>query len=195
MTNTEITIQSEANPVITRARAITIIDDTTMAETVELLSRANKTLDAIKIESDKVILPAKQVIDAETNRWKATVTGLKEIVLTLRTKQGAYQTEMNKKAEIEKQKIAERIGEGSGKLKVETAVRKINEVVVPQKKVVASSGSLSFRKDPIIKVTDADKIPREFLVINESYLLASLKAGKRVEGAELDYKMTPINKR
>lgn len=191
----ELIIKEEVAPIIARARSMTIVDEATMAHTVELLSQANKALDAIKLESDKVILPAKEIIEAENNRWKATVTALKEVVLNLRTKQGAYQTEKTRIATIEKQKIADRVGDGKGKLQPETASKKIGEVAVPAKHVVATSGSLSFRATQKLKVTDEKLIPREYLIVNETFVLASLKAGKRIPGAEIEIVQTPINKR
>ena len=85
------------------------------------------------------------------------------------------------------------MGEGKGKLRVETAVKKIENIETPDHQVATEAGLVKFREDKVLKITDETKIPREYLVVDEKKLLEALKGGVIVPGAEIDIKMTPVN--
>ena len=186
-------IQSELSPVVMKARAIIVNSPKTMEQASLMLSELNKRADMIEEEKQKVLKPLNEARTAEINRWKPVLTTLSTATDHLRGTISAYQTAEVKRAEEEAENIANRVGEGKGKLKVETAVRKIEEIETPETAVNTDAGQVKFRKDPIIKYLSEKDIPREYLVVDEKKLLEALKAGVIVAGAELDYKMTPIN--
>jgi hypothetical protein len=117
------------------------------------------------------------------------------VIDSVRAKLSQYQTQMMAKADKEKDAIAARIGEGKGKFSIVTGVRKIAEVTQPQAKTATSEGSLAFRPVQKLKVTDETKIPRQYLVLNETLALTDLKAGKSIEGLEIEVIQVPVNKR
>lgn len=186
-------IQTELSPIVSKAREIIVINEETMRTATIMLSDLNKTADKIEEEKQKVLAPLNQARTAEINRWKPVLTTLTTATDHLRKTISTYQTEEIKRAEVAENSIANRVGEGKGKFKVETAVKKIEGIERPETSVNTEAGQVKFRKDPIIKYVNIFDIPREYLVIDEKKLLEALKAGVAVAGAELDYKMTPIN--
>lgn len=188
-------IEKEVSPIIAKAEELKVTDQKSMESATKMLSELNKQKDRITEEKEKVTKPLNEALRAERNRWKPIETVLETAIGFLRNSISNWQTAEIKRAREEEAKIAARTGEGKGKIKVETAVAKINEIERPNEKVVSDSGMVKFREDKVLKIWDETMIPREYLLINEAKILADLKAGKNVPGCELDIKLTPINYR
>jgi len=189
----ELTAQSQV--LQKNADSIVIDSAETMTSGTELLSQANKVLDNVKKQKETVLKPLREAQKAENARWKPLEDQLKPIVLMLREKLGAYQTaEMNRKR-AEEEKIAARMKPGRGNLKAGTAIKQMASVEAPEDKVTTDSGGLSFREKKVLKITDEKLIPKQYWIIDEDAVLAALKEGKKVKGAEITIEMTPVNKR
>ena len=189
----ELTAQSQV--LQKNADSIVIDSAETMTSGTELLSQANKVLDKVKKEKETVLKPLREATKVENSRWKPLEDQLKPIVAMLREKLGAYQTaEMNRKR-AEEEKIAARMKPGSGNLKAGTAIKQMANIDSPEEKVTAQSGGLSFREKKVLKITDEKLIPKQYWIIDEDAVLAALKEGKKVKGAEITIEMTPVNKR
>lgn len=186
-------IQTELSPIVTKARGVVVTDEKSMQAASLMLSELNKKADMIEEEKQKVLKPLNEARTAEINRWKPVLSVLETATDHLRGTIGAWQTAEVKRVRAEELAIANRVGEGKGKLKVETAVKKIEEIETPQGQVATEAGLVKFREDKIVKITDEKLIPREYLVVDEKKLLEALKGGVAVPGAELDIKMTPVN--
>lgn len=190
-----VVIEQEISPIVKKAEAMKVVDAKTMGQASLMLSELNVQKDRITEEKEKVTKPLMEALGAERKRWKPIENNLDEAIGYLRGSIGSYQTEEIKRVREEENKIASRVGEGKGKLKVETAVAKMEDVDRPEDKVVTDAGMVKFREDKVLKITNALDIPRKFLVINERALLDALKAGEVVSGAELDIKLVPVNYR
>lgn len=186
-------IQTELSPIVTKARGVIVKDQKTMEVASQMLSELNKKADMIEEEKQKVLKPLNAARTAELNRWKPVLSTLETATDHLRSTISAYQTAEVKRVREEEAKIANRVGEGKGKIGVETAVRKIEEIEAPEHQVATEAGLVKFREDKVIKITDESRIPREYLVVDEKKLLEALKGGVLVPGAELDIRMTPVN--
>lgn len=187
--------EQETNPVVDRAKTIDIVDAVTMKEATELLSVLNKKGDQIKEEKEKVLKPLREAAKAERERWKPVETVIDECVSRLRGLMSGYQTELARKAEEEKKRIAARVGEGKGKLKPETAIKKMGELDSVDEKVETEAGSVGFRAVPKLKITDEKKVPEKYWIIDEKRLFDDLKKGETIPGAEIKEIQIPINKR
>lgn len=188
------TITSEVSPILTRGETMEINSPEDLNEAVAILSQANKALDRIKDEKEKVLAPLREAANAEKARWEPLESRFKPVVARLRDLMSKYQTAALAKKKEDDDKIASRVGEGKGKLKVETAIRKMEENTV-ETKVETAVGGLSFREKKQLKITDETKIPREFLIPDEKAIIEALKAGTAVPGCEIETIQVPINKR
>ena len=192
--NKEIAIVKKINPVIEEVNSIEITSET-MPKAVELLSQLNKFLDKLTEEKEKITKPMNEALKEVRSRYKPTELLLEGAISHLRSDMSQYQTEQLRIKKEEEEKIAARIGDGKGKLKIETAVDKINNLNTPASKVSTDAGEVKFRTDKKLKITDENLIPREYLEINESKLLSALKLGNIIPGAEIELIQTPINSR
>lgn len=188
-------IEKKTYPLIEKAKTQEVKNEDDKENATILLSQMNKVVDEITTFEDKIIAPLKEVIKEEQGRWKPYKTVFKEQIDRLRLLLGAYQTQEIKRQRAEEDKVASRVGEGKGYLKPETASRKMDEIEKPAAKVVTTAGSLSFRTDKILKITNESLIPDDFWFIDEKKVLEALKAGRMVPGAEIDEVQVPINRR
>lgn len=193
MTKEITTLTKQISPVVVEARELVVADSEGMRRATELLSRLNKFNDSVVEEKEKVTKPLNEALKAERGRWKPVEEVCAEAVGIVRGKMSEYQTAEVKRAREEEAAIAARVGEGKGKLKVETAIRKMDAVEKAEDKVNTESGMVKFREDKVLLVTDVSIVPFEYFVLDERKLLADLKAGVKVAGAELEIKMVPIN--
>lgn len=190
-----IQVEKSYAPIVEKAESLKIVDEKSMEEAVELLSKANKGLDLITEEKEKVTKPLNEALKAERARWKPMETVLESAVSILRKGISAYQTEAKRKADLETAKLAERVGEGKGKLKAETAIRKMGEIEGPQAKVATASGSLKFRTEKKFEVVDMSKLPIEYLLPDEPAIRKAMKEGTELPGVRYYTEEVPINSR
>lgn len=190
-----IKIENEVSPIIDQAKTIKVVNGKSMTEAVIMLSNLNKQNDRITNEKEKVTKPLNEALKAERARWKPIETILTSAIEALRASITAYQTEETKRVRAEEAKIASRIKEGKGNLSFETGIKKIDAIEKPQESVETEAGKIKFREDKVLKITDRKLIPDRYLVVDEKLLLADLKAGKTIKGAELEVVMIPLNYR
>lgn len=193
--NTIVQYQKEVTPIIKQAETLTVTNAEEVKEATEVLSRLNKSIDSMEAEKDKVLGPLKEAAKAEKARWKPLEDMFGGAVDRIRGLLSSYQTEQMRIKRAEEAKVLARMGEGKGKFKAETVIRKLGEVTAPEAKVEVESGGLSFRESKQLKITDESKVPDEYWVIDEKKLLDALKEGKVVEGAEIEIIQVPVNKR
>jgi len=186
-------IEKEMAPIVKQAISMKIANPNDMTEATEVLSKLNIFSDRMQEEKERITKPANEILKAERSRWKPLETMYDNATTHLRSLISAYQTEQVRKQREEEAKIAARVGDGKGKLKIETAVKKIEELDAPIEKVSTESGMLKFREDKKLKITDASVIPRMYLVVDEKKVLEALKAGIEVKGAEIELIQVPIN--
>lgn len=190
----ELTIQKSLAPVVDQALALTIKTADDMPPAVELLSKLNQFNDRIVEEREKVTKPLNEALKAERARWKPMETANQSAIDHIRNEMSAYQTAETKRQKAQEAKIAADLASGKIK-KIETAVKKIEAVKTPDKEVATTAGLVQFRETATLKILDINLIPREYMIVNEKEVLASLKAGKVVPGAEIELVQVPVNYR
>lgn len=168
---------------------LVVKNDSDLEKASVLLTSINKVLGSIEGEKNKVLKPLNEAVKAERARWKPIETVYEDMVAGIRSKMSIYQTDKFNQARIDTQKLADRMGEGKGKLKVETVQAKLAQIEQPQKKVA----SVSFREDRVLKIVDESKIPRKYLVIDKTAVKDDLKNGIDVPGAILETVLVPVD--
>lgn len=190
-----IKIEKEVKPLLSKVESLKIKDESTLADATELLSQANTLFDTVseqkKEETDPYEIPLKEI----KKRYEPTEKALKNVIASIRSEMARYQTEVVQLRKAQELAIAGRVGPGRGKLRVETAITKLEQLEKPTTNVETNSGSLSFREKAQLKICDKELIPKEYLMPDEDKILSALKAGKTVPGAILEIVQVPINRR
>jgi hypothetical protein len=188
-------VVKQATTIADTVLRIKITDAKVMTAATEMLSQINKQSDAITKEKEKITKPLNQALAAERKRWKPAEDAIKKAKDHLRSEMSRYQTQQDELAEAEKNRIASRVGSGKGKLKMETAIAQISNVDTPETKVEAESGSVSFRDDYEVTVTNIRLVPEQFLEADLVAMKKAYVAGAEVPGATFKKIKVPINRR
>lgn len=186
-------IEKEISPIVKKAEALQIESEKDLRGATEILSNLNLNLDRVTAEKEKVTKPLNEALKAERARWKPFETMMESAIGIIRGKMTAYQTEQKRIADAEAAKIAERVGEGKGKFKFETAVRKIEEVDRPADSITANSGMVDFISVKCFEVMDVTMLPAEFMIPNEVKIRAAMKAGQELPGVKYWEEQRPRN--
>lgn len=188
-------ILKETQTVADAVLKVVITSPKEMTNATELLSKINKQGDAIKAEKEKITKPLNQALKVEQKRWKPAEDAIKKAVAHIRAQMSQYQTAQVEAADEEKNRIAGRVGSGKGKLKIETAAQKINEVAGPEARVETESGSISFKDDYEVTVVDIRLIPEQFLEVDITGIKKAIKEGVEVPGVTYKTIKVPVNRR
>lgn len=194
-------LEKKAAPIFTTATALKIESAKDQAVAAEMLAQIESYADKMDALKKTITKPANEVLKAARTLFKPFEEKSEEASSYLRKEMGRYQLAMENAAKEEEARIAARVGEGKGKLKAETAVRKFEEIERPEAAVATSLGAIKFRTDKKLKIVNPEAIQMwiiknkyfGFCAVNESALLKYLKEGNTVDGAELEEVKTPIN--
>lgn len=179
--------------IITRAESITVLTVETMPEAVELLSSLNRIKDDITAQKELVTRPLLDALAEERAKWKPKEVRLESVITRIRTALTQYQTELVAKQRAEQEAIAKKLEDG--KIKPETAIKRMQGVEDVQNTVESATGKITFKTVTTFAVTDWKSVPEEFLVLNETKVREYLKEGKKVPGLEYKDEQVPVNYR
>lgn len=182
-------------PFVAKATIMKIENDAQLVDSAEVLSKLNTYADSVKEKKDTVLKPLMDGVKAFKAMFKPIEDKLDEGIDSIRDAQSRYQTKKVNEAKAAETAIAARVGEGKGKLSLETAARKLDAIDKPIEGVETASGSLTFREDKKLKIIDASLIPHMYLVPDERKILEALKAGIEVKGCMVELVQTPVNRR
>jgi phage host-nuclease inhibitor protein Gam len=169
--------------IISTALALAVVDKKTMEKASDLRSQVKKYLKDLTEEKEKVTKPLNDALKAERARFKPMEEKAEAVIKYLDKQMSDYQTAETKRLREEEEKIAARIGEGKGKLKLETAVAKLASLDTVDKTV----GNTRFVTDYEVVVLDLKQIPDMYLKIEIKTALIKqvLKSGVIIPGVEL----------
>lgn len=188
-----IAIVKEINPIIRKVEGIEIIDKNTMSDGVLLLSQLNKFSDVITKEKEKITKPLNDALREVRGRYKPVELTLDEAILSLKGKISKYQTEAQRKEQEDQQKIADKVA--SGKLSVDKALTKLENLEEVEEKIQTDAGSVSFRTMKKFEVLDLVKVPIGFHLPNEAKIRKAMMDGIELPGVRYFEEQSVVNKR
>lgn len=185
MTKELILIKKE----IPKIKVPTIKNTSDLTSAVETLSRANKHLDNLTTEKEKLTKPLNQTLKEIRTRYKPLEEQLDFIITSIRQKITIYQTGVENKRLEKENKITQDVIEG--KIDLERAVNKMSSIATIEK-IETESGSLKFKTVRKFKVVDIKKVPYEYLLLNETLVR---QTEDKIPGIEYWNEQIPINHR
>jgi hypothetical protein len=192
----ELTItENDISPVEEKINNLSITDKESLTDATELLSQANRYLDSVVEWKEKKTKPLNQALRVIRLETKPLETKLESIIASIRGKMGSYQAQVIKDRLEAEKKIADRIGEGKGKLKLDTAINKIGQLEEVENKVEAEAGSVTFVEQQQFEIMDTTMIPNEYMLPNEPKIRLAMKAGIKVAGVRYFTVQVPRNSR
>lgn len=186
-------LEKEIAPIVKKAVKIEIKNQDDMRLATEALSQLNQKADALKKAKEKITIPANAALRAVRELFKPIEQKMDEGIQAIRKEMGEYQGRELERAKEEEAKIVSRVGEGKGKLKVETAVKKLEEMNTPEAVVSTDSGMVKFKPQKKFEVMDITMLPSEFLLPNEKKIREAMYAGIELKGVRYFIEQVPLN--
>lgn len=194
-TNKDIAIRKQIAPIIEQVTALAITDTKSITEASSLLSDIDARLEKITLEKERVTKPLNEALKAERSRWKPLEEALDDARIALRLKMTAYQTRITRERIEAEAAIASRIGTGSGHLKLDTAMRQIDNLDTPPAAITTDTGTLKFREQKRFEVTSLADLPLEYHLPDETAIRKAMLAGITLSGVRYFVEQVPINSR
>ena len=160
-----------------------IIDSNeSMVKATELLSKIKLVSKLISKEKDKLLIPARTVVDNIRKFFKPFEDSCESAEKILKDKMVKYQTaeedKARKKIEVIENKVA------NGKINMEDAEEKISALEV-QDKIESKSGSAKFRINKVVNIVDESLLPREFMIPDMVRIRKVALEGYKIPGVEV----------
>lgn len=187
--------ERKAQTLFDKASEHKINDEKDMTLAVEMLSEINKIADKVEDEKDKVMKPLNAAIKAERARWKPIETIIENGKQLLRRAMTVYQTEQTRLTQEREAKIVNRIGEGKGKIGVETAVKQIENIEKAPTSIATQAGSVKFKPVKKFEVMDMTMLPLEYHLSDDVAIRKAMLEGVELAGVRYFIEQIPVNSR
>lgn len=191
----EITvIEKSLTPVIKQAEELKITNSEELKASVELLTTLNQWNDRVTEDKEKLTKPLNATLKEIRGRYKPLEEQLETAITSVRSQMTSYQTQALKDRQDAEMKIAERVGEGKGHLKIETAVKQIEGLEAVESSVVGvDDGAVAFVEVKKFEVVDLSLLPLEYHLSNESKIRFVMKEGTELPGVRYWTEQSPRN--
>lgn len=151
------------------AADLVIEDDKQEYQATVALSELNKLGDEITGQKEELTKPLNSVLLAIRKRYKPVEEAHANAVRMIKQKLGRYYDEKKRIADAAAAKIAAQAA--AGRLRPETAVRKLDEVQTPEKNVTTDAGAVQYRKVPVVTIT------KQVADLTDAEIVAHARAG------------------
>lgn len=179
-------VQTQARTIADDARELVIADEATNSRALDMLSqcrKASKRIDALK---KRWLDPLNDQIKLIRSDFDAMAAPAKEADQILSRKTSDYRMKVQEAARKEQERLrllAEKRQERAVAKAAERGVEPpcviplVPTVAAPAKTVATESGTVTYRKQTHMEITDANAVPREWCCPDEKKIGAAARAG------------------
>lgn len=176
-------VQDQTSRAITAAKGLIIDSDAKMSEATDMLKKIKVVGKLITEKKELITKPLNQALKEARDMFRPFEEECDQAEREVKNKMITYQNEQERIRKIELQKIENRVEKGT--MKVETAVKKIENVQEVTKSVQGQVGAVSTRIIKKVRITDESLIPREYLIPDLKKIEQVAKAGVAIPGVEV----------
>lgn len=156
-------------------------DDLTAA--TDILSQVKTAQKNLKLEKEKILGPQLEAVQATRNLFAPYEKQLLEAETDIKGKMISYESEIDRAAKAEEARIQAQLDKG--RIKPETAAKKIDNIATGAPQVTGAKGVVQFRIQKKIVIENASLLPREYLVPNEVLIRKAALAGVQIPGVKV----------
>ena len=185
MDNKEVAVvKTQATKALSAANDLVITTDADVPVATELLAKVKQVGKLIKERKEQITKPLNAALLSARGLFKPIETSHEQAEAIIKRKLLDYQAKVEKERQEAAAKIAARVEKGT--MRVDTAMKKMDNLPEVQKTTTTASGMVSTRTLKKVRIINAELLPREYLVpdmvkINQ----AVLKDGQNVPGVEI----------
>lgn len=182
-------VKRQVTTVSNQAADMLIDSQETLANASDVLSKVKTAAKSVKSRKEEVTKPLNEALKAYRSQFKPLEDDLSLAEKTIKTKMLDYTEEIDRVAAEQAAKLEARVEKGT--MKMDTAMRKMDDIETVGSSVQGQKGSIQFRIVRNVKIVDPTKIPMKYLT-NEKVLAAISAAvrtdvlnGTKVDGVEI----------
>lgn len=181
-TKTLAPYKKKTSLIVSQANELAIKTEKSMEIAVDYLKRIKEMAQQIKTEKEKLTKPAMEVLKNARTLFAPFEKNIKEAEFIVKDKMLKFDELQQAKAAEKIEKIEAKVK--AGKIDLVKGAEKM-EKVEPKKSYEGNVGKVQYRTVQKIVITNWNKIPREYLLLNESLIRRDLLKGVSVPGAKL----------
>jgi hypothetical protein len=182
--NKELTVvRQQTTKIYNVANDLVIATDDDLTKATDALATVKNLGKMIKVRKEEITKPLSEALSSARDLFKPIETSHAEAERIIKGKMLAYQAQQEKARAEATAKIAAKVEAGT--IKPETAIKKMEALVEVKTSSQGRVGAFATRIVRKYRITDASKLPRQFLMPDMSKITEALKSGVVVPGAEI----------
>lgn len=175
-------LKKETNSKLEEVKKLEISNSEQVKIATDFLGQIKTLSKTIKEKKEAITKPMMTALNEVRDLFKPIETLHSEAEGIIKNKMLAFQRAEAERIRKEEEKIMARVEKGT--MKTETAMNKLENVGEVQKSVKSDFGSIATRKVKRFRIVDIDKIPRTFLMVDETAIRRAMMSNIPVEGIE-----------
>jgi hypothetical protein len=136
-----------------------------LAEVSDKIKSVKELGEKIKAEKEKFTAPAKAIIDEARTKYDPYIKECQNAELVLKQKAGKYMTDEAEAIKKQQDAIADKLE--AGKIKTETAVKRMEKLPDAPKNITTENSGVQLRKRKVAVIENPELVPDEYWVIDE----------------------------
>lgn len=182
-------VKRQVTTAVNRANDISIETADDLAAATDVLSAVKAAGKVVKARKEEITKPLNEALKSARAMFKPLEDDLSTGERIIKDKMLDYENEIERKRQEEAAKLEQRVEKGT--MRVDTAMRKMDDLETVGSQVKGAKGSVQFRTVRTVKIVDPTKIPLQYLM-DEKVLAALTTAvrndvlnGVKVDGVEI----------
>lgn len=176
-------LKGQVSKLENQANAVAIETQEDYAKTADLISKLKETGNLLKIKKESITKPLNEALRNARNLFAPIEEQFEKAEIIIKSKILAYKRKVDEEARIKEARIAAQLE--SGRIKLETAERKIETIDRIETTTRGKIGEIQVRKVKKVRIINAALIPREYLEPNMVAIRRDSLAGKAINGIEI----------
>lgn len=176
------TYKGQATKVAGYAGSLTVVTQADYENALEEGKKIKDILSKVETRREEITKPLNAALKSARELFKPVEASLGDALATIRSKMTTFHNAQLAEAREKEAAIARKVE--AGRMKPETAVRKMETVATPEKTVATEKASATMRTVQKWRVVDKAAIPLEFMEPDMVRIRASFKTGKPITGVE-----------
>jgi hypothetical protein len=136
-----------------------------LVQVSDMAQEMKKVIDFLTGEKEKLTIPAKQIIEEAGEKYDPLISRAVIAQRVLKDKAKKYMVGKEEEQLEKEKKIAEKVE--MGKMKVETAMKKIEEMPKSEKTIFTGKSGMTLRKRKVAVIQSPNQVPKEYWIIDE----------------------------
>lgn len=182
-------IKRQVTTAVNRANDLTIDSPESLSAATDILKAVKDAGKVVKARKEEITKPLNDALKSARDLFRGIEADLTTGERIIKDKMLDYSNEVEAKRAAEAAKLEKRVEKGT--MRVDTAMRKMDDLETVDSSVKGAKGSVQFREVRTVKIVDPTKIPLKYLM-DEKVLAALTTAvrqdvlnGTRVDGVEV----------